>query len=108
MTPHRNAYFPGATDATVAHKLQPVDGNATWFNEFIPGIEGYNKLIADVLLRLLHSLVLCCAIAGESATYVARKLVSRPDSITIYVAYHRQNLSSDITALLQLQPTLAF
>ena len=40
--------------------------------------------------------------------YIAGKLVSRPDSITIYVAYHRQNLSSDISALLQFERTLAF
>jgi hypothetical protein len=53
-------------------------------------------------------LALCCAIAGEFAMYLAGKLVSRPDSITMYVTYHRQNLSSDISALLQFKRTLAF
>jgi len=38
---------------------------------------------------------------------VAGKLVSLPDSITIYIAYHRRNLSSNIAALLQLQGTIA-
>jgi len=69
---------------------------------------GSDKLISDVLLRLFHSLALCCEIAGEFAMHIAGKLVSRPDSITIYVAYHRQNLSSDISALLQFKRNLAF
>ena len=108
MASHRSAYFTGATDATDAHDKLHVAGNATWFNEFTAGIEGSDKHIADVLLRLFHSLALCCTIAGVLAMYIAGKLVSRPDSITMYVAYHRQNLSSDISALLQLEPTLAF
>ena len=88
--------------------LQTVAGYATWFNEITPGIEGSDKRVADVLPRLFHSLALCCTIAGEFAMYIAGNLVSRPDSITIYVAYHRQNLSSDISALLQFKRTLAF
>jgi hypothetical protein len=40
--------------------------------------------------------------------YIAGKLVFRPDSITIYIVYNHQKLSSDISALLQLQRTLAF
>ena len=88
--------------------MQSVAGNATWFNEFPPCIEGSDKRIADVLLRLFHSLVLCCTIAGVFAMHIAGKLVSLPDSITMYVAYHRQNLSSDISALLQFERTLAF
>jgi hypothetical protein len=89
MASHCSEYFTGATDATDAHdKIQTVAGNATWFNVFTHGIEGSDKRIADGLLRLFHSLALCCAIAGEFAMYIAGKLVSRPDSITIYVAYH--------------------
>ena len=108
MASHRSEYFTGATDATEAHdKIQTVAGNATWFNEFTPGIECSDKRIADVLL-LFHLLALCCATGGEFAMYINGKLVSRPDSITIYVAYHRQNFSSDISALLQLKRTLAF
>jgi len=65
MASHRSEYFTGATDATDAHdKIQTVAGNATWFNEFTPCIEGSDKRSADVLLRLFHSLALCCAIAG--------------------------------------------
>jgi len=109
MASHRSEYFTGATDATEAHdKIQTVAGNATWFNEFTPGIEGSDKRFADVLLRLFHSLALCCTIAGEFAMYIAGKLVSSPDSITMYVAYHRQNMSSDISALLQFERTRAF
>jgi len=40
--------------------------------------------------------------------YIVDKILSRLDSITIYVAYHHQNLSSDISALLHLQRTLGF
>jgi hypothetical protein len=75
---------------------------------FTSGIEGFEKRFADVLLRLFHSLALGCANAGEFAMCIAGKLVSRPDPITIYVAYHHQKLSSDIFALLQLQRTVAF
>ena len=106
---HEKEYFTGATDATDAHdKLQTVAGNATWFNEFTPCIGGSDKRIADVLLQLFLSLALCCAITGKFAMYIAGKLVSRCDSITIYVAYHRQNLSSNISALLQFNRKLAF
>ena len=73
-----------------------------------PVLRVYDKRIADVLLRLFHSLSLCCTIACEFAMYIAGKLVSRPNSITMYVAYHSQNLSSDISSLLQFERTLAF
>ena len=109
MASHHTGYFNGASDAIdVLDKLQHVAGNATWFNEFTPGIEGSDKRIAEVLLRLFHSFALCCTIAGEFAMYIAGKLVSRPDSITLYVAYHNQILYSDISSLLQLLRTLAF
>jgi len=109
MASHHARYFNWSANATDAHDTsQTVAGNATWFNEFTPGIKSSDKRIADVLLRLFHSLALCCAIAGEFALYIAGKLVSRPDSITIYVAYRTQKLSSDISALLQLLRTLAF
>ena len=79
MASRRSEYFIGATDATDAHdKIQTVAGNATWFNEFTPGIVGSDKRIADVLLRLFHSLALSCTNAGEFAMYIACKLVSRP------------------------------
>jgi len=65
MASHHNEYFKGATYATDAHdKLQTVALNATLFNEITHGFEDYDKRIADVLLRLFHSLALCCAIAG--------------------------------------------
>ena len=41
--------------------VQSVAGNATWFNEFIPFVEGCRKRFAEVLLLLCHilGLVLC-------------------------------------------------
>jgi len=71
-------------------------------------IEGSEKRIAELLLRLFRTLALCCAIAGEFAMYIASKLVSRPDSITIYITYHPQKCTSDISVLLQIQRTPAF
>ena len=109
MASHNKGYFNGSTKATNAHDtLQNVAGNAKWFNEFTTGKEGSDKRIADVLLRLFHSLALCCAITGDFAMYIAGKLESRPGSITIYIAYHHKNLSSGISALSQLQRSLAF
>ena len=53
---NHNEYYNGATDATDSHdKLQTVAGNATWFNEFTPGIEDSDKRIAEVVIRLFHS-----------------------------------------------------
>ena len=65
MASHHTGYFNGSANATDAHDtFQIVAANATLLNEFTPGIEGSDKRIADVLLRLFHSLVLYCAIAG--------------------------------------------
>ena len=91
MVSHHTGYIYRSTNAMDAYDtLQIV---AKWFNEFAPVIKGSDKRNADVLLRLFHSLALCCAIAGIFALYVAGKLVSHPDSITMYVTYHHQNLS---------------
>jgi len=57
---------------------------------FSPSIEGSEKRIAEALLRVFHMLALCCAIAGEFAVYPAGKLVTRPDSISIYIGCHPQ------------------
>ena len=109
MASHHTGYFNGSANATDAHDmLQTVARNATWFNEFTPGIEASDKRIVDVLLRFFHSLALCLAIVSEFAMCIAGKLISRRDSITIYVAYHNQMLSSNISALLQLQRILVF
>ena len=89
MTSLNKEYFSGSTGFTDAHdEIQAAAGNATWFNEFSPSIEGSEKRIAEALLWVFHTLTLCCAIAGECAMYLAGKLVSRPDSITIYIACH--------------------
>ena len=39
--------------------VQSVAGNATWFNEFIPFVEGCRKSFAEVLLLLCYILGLC-------------------------------------------------
>ena len=57
---------------------------------------------------MFHTLDLRCVIAGEYPMYLAGKLESRPDLITIYMTYCHQKLSPDISVLLQLQHTLAF
>ena len=40
--------------------------------------------------------------------YLGGKLASHPDLVTVYIAFHRQMCSSDISILLQLQRTLSF
>ena len=40
--------------------------------------------------------------------YLASKLVSRPDSVTIYIACYPQMWSSDISVLLQIKFTRVF
>ena len=40
--------------------------------------------------------------------YIAHKLASHSDLITIYIAYHPQKWSSDISVLLKMQHTPAF
>jgi len=102
-------YFSGSTGFTGAHdEIQAAAVNTTWLNEFSPRIEGSEKRIAGAWPRVFHTLALCCAIAGEFAVYLAGKLVSRPDSITIYIACHPQKWSSDISVLLQIQRTRIF
>ena len=84
MGSHHTGYFNGSANTADAHDtLQTVAGNATWYKLFTAGIECSDKHIADVLLRLFHSFALRWAIAGEFPIYIAGKLVSRPDSITI-------------------------
>lgn len=51
---------------------------------------------------------MCCAIMGELAVYIGGKLVSQPNLITIYMAYHPQKLSPEIVVLLQIYHTPAF
>ena len=101
--------FDSSTSFTDTHdELQAKVGKAMWLNEFSPSIKGSERRIAEVLLRLVHTLALCCAIAGEFAMHIGGKLVSRPDLITIYIACHPQKWSLDISVLLQMQRTPAF
>jgi hypothetical protein len=77
--------------------VQSVAGNVTWFNEFIPVVDGCTKRFAEVLLWLCHILGLCCAVVGEFVMYVGGKLASPPNLLTIYVhGLHHTNLSPEI------------
>jgi len=101
--------FDGETSFMEAHdNVQTKAGNATWPNEFFPVVKGPKRHIAEVLLCMIHTLGLCCVIAGEYAMYIGGKLESHPDLITMYIAYYPQKWSSDISVLLQLQHTPAF
>jgi len=79
-----------------------------WLNEFVHAVEGSKRHTAEVLLWSFSTLGLCCAVAGEFAMYIGGKLASHPDLIIVYIAYHPQKRSSDISILLQLQHNLAF
>ena len=71
--------------------VQSVGGNATWFNDFIPFVEGCTKRFAKVLLWLSHILGLCFAVVCEFAMYIRGRLASPPYLLTIYMAYPTQN-----------------
>lgn len=87
-------------DLDTYEAIQARPHNATWPSEFQPVAEGPTKRIADVLLWLLHSRRVSCAVVGESAMNVAGKLISRPDFLTVYIAHHPQNLSRGLTLIL--------
>jgi len=84
--------------------VQGILGNVTWFNEYVP--KGEDR-IAEVILWLCHSMGLCCTIVGEYAMYRVGKLVSRPNSPALYIAWP-QTWSSEVAVLLQEQPTPKF
>jgi len=95
--------FEGSTCFTDGHDtIQGIAVNVTWLNEYVPSGE---DRIAEVILRLCHSMCLCCTIVGEDAMYTAGKVASRPDSLALYIAIP-QTWSSEIAVLLQEQPTL--
>ena len=86
--------FDGSTGFTDAHdNIQTKDGNVTWLNEFAPSVESSEKRIAEFLLWAFHTLGLCCTIAGEYAMYRSGKLISRLNSIFIFIASHPQKWS---------------
>ena len=98
-------YFDGSTCFTDAHdRIQGIAGNITWVTEYLPSDE---DLIAEVILRLCHSMGLCCTIVGDYAMYRAGKVASRPDLLALYIA-SPQTWSSEIAVLLQEQPSPTF
>ena len=101
--------FDGTTTLTDAHDIvQSIAGNATWLSEFVPIVQSPRRNIAEALLRLFHQLGLCCAIVGKFAMYVGGLLTSCPELITMYMAYHPEMLSPELSILLQIQTTPAF
>jgi hypothetical protein len=109
MSPIAGLTFDGATDINDTHDtVQAIAGTATWVPMFSPVIEGSCKYIAEVLLCLLHSLGLCCGIVDEFPAYMAGKIVSQPELLSIYVTYNTQMDSSDIDTLLQKNPYRSF
>ena len=98
--------FESSTCFTDSHNtIQCTTGNVTWFNDFVPSGE---DCIAEVLLLLCHSMGLCCTIACDYAIYREGKIVSRPESLGLYVASHPQSWPSEIVVLLQGKPTPTF
>ena len=80
--------FDGSNGFTDSHDtVQSEAGNVMWFNQFAPSGE---ERIAEVLLWACHSIRPCCKIAGEYAMYIGGKLVSRDDTIAVYIACHPQ------------------
>jgi len=109
MASQNGEYIDEESGFTDAHDvIQTKARNATWFCEFMPTIGGSDRHIAEVLLWLFNTLGICCAVAGEFATYIGGKLASHPDLITMYIAYDGQKCSSDISIILQLQRALSF
>ena len=109
MAPQAGKCFDGLTTLTDAHdSVQTLAGNATWLNQFSPVVKGREKNVAEVLLWLFYRLGLCCGIVGRFAMYIGGKVTSHPNLITIYMAYQPQNLTSEISVLLQITNTPAF
>ena len=101
--------FSGTSSLTDTHdSIQGRAGNVTWVSEFNPVVKDSRKLIAEALLWLCFSFELCCAIVGDYAMYIAGKLASPSNFLTIYVAPPPQKSSNEIAILLQKQRTSAF
>jgi len=95
-------FFSGSNGFTDAHnELQAATGNVAEYIEFSPFRECYET-------QVLNTLALKCAIACEFPIYIACKLVSHTDSITIKIACHPRKWSSDISILLKIQRTPSF
>jgi hypothetical protein len=88
--------------------LQVLGGNATWFNQFSPVIEGPQKRIVEALLWLFYNLGLCCVIVGDFTMYIGGILTDHPGIISVYIAYHPQKLCPEISSLLQISSTPEF
>jgi hypothetical protein len=109
MSAQNGDWFDGASTLVDGHDvLQVLGGNATWFNQFSPVIEGPQKLIGEALLWLFYNLGLCCVIVGDFPLYIGGMLTGHPGIITVYIAYHPQKLCPEISALLQISSTPAF
>ena len=91
--------FEGATGLIDTHEvMQDQAGTATWVPEFFPAIKGPCKFVAEVLFWVLHSLGLCCAIAGEFAAYMrANWLQSQNSAVHTWLIMRNLNLPTVIS-----------
>jgi len=109
MSSRNEECFDGDSTLLDLHdRLQVLAGNATWFNQFSTVIEEPQKRIAEALLWLFYNLGLCCVIAGDFVMYICGTLSDHHGIITVYIAYHPQNLCPEISALLQISSTPGF
>jgi len=95
MSAQMGQYVDGACTIVDAHDtLQAAVGNATWLNEYFPIVEGPKKRhYRSTLLAVLQPTVLLYNRWWVCYIYIGGKLASRPELITIYIAYHPQKLS---------------
>ena len=103
-----DSFDAASTHLDIHDLLKVLAGNATWFNQFSPVIEGPQKRIAEALLWLFYNLGSCCVIVSDFAMYIGGILADHPGIITVYIAYHPQKLCPEISALLQISSTPAF
>ena len=99
MAPHGELTFDGATGLTNTHEaVQAQAGTATWVPDVFPVVEGPCKFVAEVLFWVLHSLGLCCAIAGEFAAYMrANWLQSQNSAVHTWLIMRNLNLPTVIS-----------
>jgi hypothetical protein len=79
--------YAGTSKLTDIHDAVCAEvGNATWVSELFPAVDLPHRHFLEALLWVFHSAGMCCAVAGEYATYMAG-VFPNSNNITIYVAY---------------------
>jgi hypothetical protein len=87
--------FDGGTGLTVAHgQMQAMAGNATWLGELSPVHAGAARVVPETILWIFHLDGHCAAVAGEYATYMAGRIVTRPPVMALYAPFPHVNAST--------------